>query len=78
KAIATRSPVDLGNVDLKALMVKGVYSLAPDDSPETLRRLAESLRSGMPSHEWAIDVATIVVGDPPVGRKDPLELNALE
>lgn len=78
KAIATRSPVNLGNVDLKALMAKGVYSLAPDDSPETLRRLAESLRSGMPTHEWAIDVATIVVGDPPVGRKDPLELNALE
>lgn len=78
KAIATVAPVDLGDVDLKALMAKGVYSLAPDDSPDTLRRLAAALRSDMPTHEWAIDLATVVVGELPVGRKDPLELNALE
>ncbi|MBT7098988.1 DUF4384 domain-containing protein [Candidatus Poribacteria bacterium] len=78
KAIATTSPVDLGGIDLTALMAKDVYSVAAGDSPETLRRLAESLMADFPTHEWAIDVATIVVGDIPTGRKDPLELNALE
>ncbi len=78
KAIVTTSPVDLGEIDLAALMARDVYSLAAGDSPETLRRLAESLTMDFPTHEWAIDVATIVVGDIPTGRKDPLELNALE
>jgi hypothetical protein len=78
KAIATLSPVDLGGVDIEALMADGVYSLGPGDSAETFWRLAEALRSSLPTHEWAVDVATIVVGEIPFGRKDPLELNTLE
>jgi hypothetical protein len=77
RAIATRRPLGLGNIDLDRLGSARIYSLSGAEATQAVQGVLADL-ARRPVREWATESCVIRVEEPSSRLRDPMELMDLE